>query len=418
MPACRGAFGEWATGVGSRRSEHVSFSPCVLEFCVGFHAESAGALRPADGAGTREERPTAPAVPSKLRTESGVERTGAVLNPVRKLSVVVPVCNEAENVGVLLESINGVLEASPEIAEFEVIVIDDGSDDGTAELLAQLADEWPFLTAIIFRRNFGKSAALMAGFAEVSGDVVITLDGDLQDDPKDIPRFLEELQKGYDLVSGWKQKRQDSHEKVLASRLFNYFSSRITGVELRDMNCGFKAYRTWVLRNIRLTGNSYRFLPVFVHMQGGKISEIPTRHHKRMHGVSKYGFRRYFHGFFDMLTVILVTRFFQRPLYFFALIGAPMMVLGLGTVGYLLGGHALFLLTGNSILQLVDRPLLWFSAQLAGIGLQIILIGLLAELVISRTDRPTYSIRHRLGVGAKDSLTSEEPDSRGGGPAD
>ena len=324
-----------------------------------------------------------------------------ILVRIRSLSIVVPVYNEAENIGVLLEKIHESVEAISEVEDFEVIIIDDGSQDGTDRLLAQLVETWPRLTAVCFRRNFGKSAALMAGFREASGEIVITLDGDLQDDPADFRRFLEELQQGYDLVSGWKEKRQDSQEKVVASRLFNYVSSRITGVALRDMNCGFKAYRSWALENIRLTGNFYRFLPVFVHMQGGKISEVPTHHHKRVHGVSKYGRRRYFHGFFDLLTIILVTRFFQRPLYFFAVIGTPMIGLGLASVAYLLGGHALFLATGNSALELVDRPLLWFSAQLAGIGLQIVLIGLLAELIISRIDRPTYAIRERLGGVAR-----------------
>ena len=320
-----------------------------------------------------------------------------MLNEIRKLSIVVPVYNEYENIGTLLERIHEVVDGLAAVQDFEIVVVDDGSEDGTVERLEGLADTWPRLTTIVFRRNFGKSAALMAGFREASGEVVMTMDGDLQDDPADIPKFLEELQKGYDLVSGWKQSRQDSQEKVLASRVFNYFSSWMTGVSLRDMNCGFKAYRSWVLEDIRLTGNFYRFLPVFVHMQGGEISEIPTHHHKRLHGVSKYGLRRYFHGFFDMLSIVLITRFFQRPLYFFALIGTPMIALGLGTVGFLLGGHLLFLATGNEVLQLVDRPLLWFSAQLAGLGLQIVLIGLLAELVLSRTDRPTFSIRKRLG---------------------
>lgn len=324
-----------------------------------------------------------------------------MLVEIRKLSIVVPAYNEAENLSLLIEKIHDAVEAISEVEDFEVIIIDDGSQDGTRGLLAQLVDRWPRLTAISFRRNFGKSAALMAGFREASGEIVITLDGDLQDDPADFRLFLEEIQKGYDLVSGWKEKRQDSQEKVVASRLFNYVSSRITGVALRDMNCGFKAYRSWTLENIRLTGNFYRFLPVFVQMQGGKISEVPTHHHKRIHGVSKYGPRRYFHGFFDLLTIILVTRFFQRPLYFFALIGTPMIVIGLATVAYLLGGHALFLATGDSALELVDRPLLWFSAQLAGIGLQIVLIGLLAELIISRMDRPTYAIQERLGGVAR-----------------
>jgi len=329
-----------------------------------------------------------------------------MLNEIRMLSIVVPVCNESENVGILVKSIHDVVGAIPAIADFEIVVVDDGSDDGTADQVKRLTEIWPRLTAIIFRRNFGKSAALMAGFREASGEIVMTMDGDLQDDPADIPHFLEELQKGYDLVSGWKQRRQDPQEKILASRIFNYFSSHITGVSLRDMNCGFKAYRRWVLENIRLTGNFYRFLPIFVHMQGGKISEIPTHHHKRIHGVSKYGVRRYFHGFFDMLTIILITRFFQRPLYFFALIGTPMIVLGLGTVGYLLASHFLFLVTGNAALELVDRPLVWFAAHLAGIGLQIVLIGLLAELITSRTDRPIYSIRERLRSGSD---RTEEP---------
>jgi len=306
------------------------------------------------------------------------------------------VLNEGENIGQLLFRIRDVVRAIPAVRHYEMIVIDDGSTDGTNRLLKDLQQELPELRVIVLRRNFGKSAALTAGFDHASGEIIITMDGDLQDDPKEIPRFLSEIQAGYDLVSGWKARRKDPLEKVFASRIFNFLASRLTGVRLKDSNCGFKAYRSWCLRNIRLTGNLYRFLPVFVNKQGGKIKEIPIEHHKRIHGKSKYGLERYFEGIIDLCTVVLISTFFQRPLYFFAVIGAPIMLSGLLLGGYLVGGHIYFLMSGDFSYQLVNRPMLQISVTLFGLGLQIFLIGLLSELIISRSPGSNYSIKDKF----------------------
>lgn len=315
------------------------------------------------------------------------------LSNLGKVSIVIPVLNEAENIQELLLHVWRVLETNESVDGYEIIVVDDGSSDGTPQLLWNLKKEIPCLRALILRQNFGKSAALQAGFDHAQGDVIITMDGDLQDDPTEIPRFLTEISNGYDLVSGWKEKRQDSREKVYASRVFNRLASLATGVKLQDLNCGFKAYRAWCLRNIKLTGNLYRFLPVFVGKQGGKIKEIPVQHHARIHGQSKYGFKRYFEGAIDLCTIVLITSFFQRPLYFFALIGVPIMLIGLITGTYLVGGHIYYLATGNISFQLVNRPLLQISVTLFGLGLQIFLIGLLSELIISRTPGSQYNVK-------------------------
>jgi glycosyltransferase involved in cell wall biosynthesis len=314
---------------------------------------------------------------------------------LRSISFVIPVYNEAENIAEVIDGILGAVSQSANPQEFEIIVVDDGSTDRGPAVLDELGAKHPHLKVITLRKNFGKSAALMAGFDQANGEVVITLDGDCQDDPAEIPRFLEKLEEGYDLVSGWKKERRDPLEKRITSRIFNSVVSRVTGVPLHDMNCGFKAYRAWCLRNIALTGNLYRFLPVLVAQRGGRLAEIQVRHHPRKSGESKFGLKRYLEGILDLCTVILLSRFFQKPLYFFGLIGLPLILLG-GTIGlYLVGGHIYYLLSGDVQYELLSRPLLQISITLFGIGLHIFLIGLLAELILSRLPDKGYSIKHR-----------------------
>lgn len=310
-----------------------------------------------------------------------------------QLSIVIPAFNEAQNLEELIRQIHAVSK-SQVVKDYEILIVDDGSTDGSADLLSRLQQADEKLVVITLRANFGKSAALMAGFDHAKGDVIVTMDGDLQDDPKEIPRLLSELQKGYDLVSGWKQHRQDSFEKRIASRVFNFFVSWLTHVQLQDFNCGFKAYRAWCLKGIRLTGNLYRFLPVFVARQGGKIVELPVVHHKRAFGKSKYGFKRYLEGGTDLCTVLLLSKFFQKPLYFFAVIGVPIMFLGSGLGLYLLGAHIYYLFTGDLHYQLINRPLLQVSVTLFAVGLQVFLFGLLAELIVSRdTSATNYKVK-------------------------
>jgi glycosyltransferase involved in cell wall biosynthesis len=309
---------------------------------------------------------------------------------------VIPVYNEAANITPIVEQVSDVLSDLSSLEDFEIIVVDDGSTDEGPEKLEALAGTYPFLRVITFRKNFGKSAALMAGFDLAKGDAVITLDGDRQDDPTEIPRFLEELDMGYDLVSGWKKDRKDPLEKVITSRLFNSIVALFTGVPLHDINCGFKAYRRWCLQNISLSGNLYRFLPVLVAQHGGKIAEIPVKHHPRVAGKSKFGVTRYLEGALDLCTVILISRFFQKPLYFFGIIGLPLMLLGSVIGTYLVGSHLYFLLSGNAEYELLNRPLLQISITLFGIGLHIFLIGLLAELILSRFRGKGYDIKRRI----------------------
>ncbi len=314
---------------------------------------------------------------------------------INNVSFVVPVYNEADNIVEVIDGITGVISSITDLEEFEIIVVDDGSEDRGPDILDDLAEKYDFLKLVTFRRNFGKSAALMAGFELSNGEAVITLDGDCQDDPAEIPRFLDKLEEGYDLVSGWKKERRDPLEKRITSKIFNYVVSKVTGVTLHDINCGFKAYRTWCLRNISLTGNLYRFLPVLITQRGGKITEIQVKHHPRKSGKSKYGMKRYLEGTLDLCTVILLSRFFQKPLYFFGLIGIPLIIMG-GVIGmYLVGGHLYYLLTGDSAYELVARPLLQICITIFGIGLNIFLIGLLAEFILSRLPDQGYSIKRQ-----------------------
>ncbi len=238
------------------------------------------------------------------------------------------------------------------------------------------------MKAVLLRTNCGKSAAMMAGFEEAAGEIVITMDADLQDDPKEIPAFIEKIESGFDLVSGWKKERHDPLERRLASRVFNYVVRKVAGVELHDYNCGFKAYRNWCVKGLELRGNQHRFVPAILSWRGARIAEIPVRHRKRAFGTSKYGFTRYFQGAFDLATLILLTKFAQNPLYLFGLVGLPFIVLGALIGGYLLVNHILFVIYTTRGFQLTTRPLLIVAVFLFLMGVLMFLIGMLAELVL------------------------------------
>jgi glycosyltransferase involved in cell wall biosynthesis len=306
------------------------------------------------------------------------------------ISIVVPVMNEAGNVEELTRRIIEVFSKQLSERSFELIFIDDGSRDETREKIELICKEHNFVVGIFFRRNFGKSAALTAGFKHSRGDIVVTMDGDLQDEPDEIPKLLEKLEEGFDLVSGWKKNRNDPYEKIIASRIFNTIISRVLKLKLNDFNCGFKAYRAWCLKDIRLSGNLYRFLPVFVHRQGGKVTEVPVKHNKRVSGKSKFGFSRYFDGLFDVFTVFFLSSFYYKPMYLFGLISFPLITLGTLSGVYLLGMHLFWLVTGDISYQLNSRPLLTISLGLAGLGLNIFLFGFIAELII-HTSQATES---------------------------
>lgn len=303
------------------------------------------------------------------------------------LSFVVPVYNERETLRALAEGIRENCTGH----EWEILFIDDGSTDGSLAAIKELARTMPGVRYIAFRRNFGKSAALEAGFRAARGEVVFTLDADLQDDPVEIPRFLAKLEEGFDLVSGWKKERHDPLGKTLPSKVFNAVTSRITGVKLHDFNCGFKAYRRAVVEEIPMYGDLHRFVPALAAWRGFRVAEIPVKHHPRRFGHSKFGIERFLRGFFDLFTVYFLTSYTARPMHFFGKVGLTAFLLGFITVAYL---YLDKFITGDSI---GPRPLLFLAIFLMASGIQIVLVGLITELVISQKKRTTsdYSIREQ-----------------------
>jgi glycosyltransferase involved in cell wall biosynthesis len=297
------------------------------------------------------------------------------------LSVVIPAKDEEESLPLVVARIIAACAAGGHRLR-DIVLVDDGSSDGTWKVMSKLALENTVVQAIRLRRNFGKATALMVGIGACGGDVIITMDADLQDDPDEISRFLATLDQGYDLVSGWKKERHDPLSKTLPSRLFNKVTARISGVGLNDFNCGFKAYRREIFDSIELYGELHRYLPVLANALGYRIAEIPVRHHPRRFGSSKYGVARYLRGFLDLLTVVLITRFAYRPGHLFGGIGSLLATAGGAALSYLIG---LKLITGASI---GGRPLLLLGVMGVIVGLQLILFGMLAELIIHRTQRP------------------------------
>ena len=293
-----------------------------------------------------------------------------------RLSFVVPFMNEQDTLRELTARIAEAAQACLLPGQsFELIFVDDGSTDGSVQVVEQLMKEMPNLQLLELQGNFGKSAALAAGFAVASGEVVFTLDADLQDDPKEIPRFLQKIDEGYDLVSGYKAKRHDPITKVLPSRVFNGMVRRLTGIKLHDVNCGFKAYRAVVLRNLKLYGEMHRFVPVLAHWKRFKIAEIVVEHHARKFGYSKFGGGRFFRGLMDLLTVFFLLKYERRPAHFFGGVGAIILLGGIGICGYL----TLIKLLGSDI---GHRPLLMLGVLLIVVGVQVLATGLIAELIV------------------------------------
>jgi glycosyltransferase involved in cell wall biosynthesis len=306
------------------------------------------------------------------------------------LSFVIPFMDEEPTLRDLFGQIATVVR--PSGRPFEVIFIDDGSSDGGAARVAELAAACPDEVKLIeLRGNFGKSAALAAGFEHAKGEVVFTLDADLQDDPKEIPRFLEALEGGLDVVSGYKRTRHDPWHKVFPSRVFNWMVRRLTGVRLHDINCGFKCYRAEVLRDVRVYGELHRFIPALAAWNRYRVGEIPVEHHPRRFGHSKFGVGRFFRGLMDLFTVTFLLKYDRKPLHFFGWLGGLSFLAGLVICGYL---TALWF-GGASI---GHRPLLTLGVLLIVIGVQILATGLLAELIVHVNDagRP-YKVRRMIG---------------------
>ena len=290
------------------------------------------------------------------------------------ISVVVPVHNEERSVALLLDELGSTLDGIGR--PWEAVFVDDGSTDGTFSALTRLHDAADNVRIVRLRRNFGKAAALQAGFEEARGDVVVTIDGDLQDDPAEIPRLLAKLDEGFDLVSGWKAKRRDPLSRRIPSRIFNSVSGRMSGLRLHDLNCGLKAYRAEVLHGLRLYGELHRFVPVLAHYRGFRVAEVPVNHRPREHGRSRYGMERYVRGFLDLLTVTFMGRYRQRPLHLFGGLGLALSLLGGVVLVYL----AALKLAGQAI---GHRPLLTLGVLLVVVGIQLLSLGLLSELITS-----------------------------------
>jgi glycosyltransferase involved in cell wall biosynthesis len=315
------------------------------------------------------------------------------------ISVVIPLLNEAESLTQLHAELASVF-ASQADHSVEFLFVDDGSRDRSWSVIKAIVESDPRVRGIRLRRNFGKAAALTAGFLSAKGEIIFTLDGDLQDDPREIPRFLAKLDEGFDVVSGWKKTRHDPWHKVGPSRLFNRVVSTLTGCRLHDHNCGFKAYRRAVLDEVSIYGELHRFIPVLAHERGFRVAEVVVNHRPRSFGQSKYGVSRFIKGLLDLLTVQFLARYGQRPLHFLGAIGLALLALGGLGLGYL----AVIWVLGFR--PIGDRPLLAYSSTLLGVGVQLLSLGVIAELVTSYSIRETdtFSVAETLETG-EDSRT-------------
>jgi glycosyltransferase involved in cell wall biosynthesis len=308
------------------------------------------------------------------------------------LSIIVPVLNEKRSLSQLVKEIVTVCDEQE--IEFELIFIDDGSTDGSWNQIDELSKSEQRVSGIRFRRNFGKAAALTAGMRAATGDRILMMDADLQDDPVEIPNFLAKLEEGFDVVNGWKERRLDPWHKVYPSKVFNWMANAITGLTLHDHNCGFKLFRSDVVSEIRIYGDLHRFIPILAHARGFRVSEISVHHRERKHGHSKYGVTRFLRGFLDLLTIKFLTGFGQRPQHMLGAFGLLFFLVGMLGLGFLS-----FVWIGTNVLwfdfsPIGSRPLLAYSVAAALLGAQAISLGLLAELLVAYTGKEadTYSI--------------------------
>jgi dolichol-phosphate mannosyltransferase len=291
------------------------------------------------------------------------------------ISIVIPLHNEERSIALLYDELQAALE--PLGQEWEAVFVDDGSVDGSFAALTRLHDANENVRVVRLRRNFGKAAALAAGFGQARGEIVVTIDADLQDDPAEIPRLLVKLDEGFDLVSGWKTRRRDPLRRRVLSRIFNWVTGRMSGLRLHDMNCGLKAYRAEVVRGMPLYGELHRFIPVLAQYRGFRVAELPVNHRPREHGRSRYGVERYIRGFLDLLTVSFIGRYRHRPLHLFGGLGLILGLLGVAILVYLTVVKAL----GHAI---GERPLLTLGVLLVVVGLQFFSLGLISEMLTSQ----------------------------------
>lgn len=308
----------------------------------------------------------------------------------RKVSFVIPAYNEEESLNELYSQImaNINLCLSEELlSEYEFLFIDDGSTDNSAQVMKELRNQDEKVRYIIFRKNFGKSIALQAAFRNVTGDIIITMDADLQDDPVELKNFLLKIDEGFDMVVGWKVNRLDPMEKKLPSKLFNKVTSKMSGLKLHDFDCGYKAFCREVSDSLDVYGEMHRYIPVLAYRKGFKITEIPVHHNKRKHGKSKYGMERYMRGLFDFLSVAFLSNYHDRPMYFFGKVGA-----GFFGIGFLI---CLYLTVQWFMgFQIGTRPLLQLGVMLIFLGVQFLSIGFIGNMLVDVTVRNNYSEAH------------------------
>lgn len=304
-----------------------------------------------------------------------------------KISIVVPVFNEEESVNPLANAIRKALYQLK--YSYEVLFIDDGSVDNSLRIIKEICKTDKRFRYLSFRKNYGKSAALQVGFMNAAGDVIVTMDSDLQDDPSEIHNLLKKLNDGYDLVSGWKKVRHDPFIKRYSSKFFNFITRLISGIKIHDFNCGLKAYRKEVTENIQVYGELHRYLPLLAHWQGYKIAEVVVKHHPRRYGKTKFGISRFFKGFLDLITVVFTTRYIKRPMHLFGFLGVLSFIAGIIVNGYL----TYLWLTGG---YLSNRPMLFLGILLIIVGVQFFSVGLLGEMFVhnSRSEKE-YIIKEK-----------------------
>ncbi|VAX41035.1 Dolichol-phosphate mannosyltransferase [hydrothermal vent metagenome] len=323
------------------------------------------------------------------------------------LSIIIPTYNEEESLVQLRNEIVTTCEENH--IDFEILFIDDGSRDRSWEIIQKISAEDERISGIRFRRNFGKAAALTAGMRAATGNLILMMDADLQDDPAEIPKFLAKLEEGFDVINGWKQRRLDPWHKTGPSKVFNWMVSRLTGLKLHDHNCGLKLFRSDVAKEIRIYGELHRFIAVLADAKGFRVTELPVHHRERQFGYSKYGMRRFMRGLLDLLTVKFLTGYGQRPQHLLGAIG--LFFFGLGTLGM---GYLSVIWVLMNLFHMWEptpigsRPLLAYSVVSLLLGAQALSLGLIAELVIANTgrDRDTYSVSERTGPTT--SLTAQK----------
>lgn len=353
--------------------------------------------------GTPQEAPPTPAGPAPLPQRRSEHQRGRPHHPQNQgqpqrgqqqsgnidLTVVIPLFDEEESLRELHQQLRAVLGRMN--LRYELLFIDDGSTDSSFQVLRDLRRNDRHIRAYRFRRNYGKSAALSVGFEKATGNTIITIDADLQDDPGEIPALKRKLDEGFDLVSGWKKVRNDPLTKKLPSRFFNYVTALLTGIKIHDFNCGLKAYRREVVKTVKVYGELHRYVPVLASWEGFRVGELAVNHRPRRFGKTKFGFGRFWKGFLDLLTVLFTTRFFRRPLHFFGMIGLLVMLAGAVIDGWLVVEKIL------NLTSLSNRPLFLIGTMLIIVGVQFFSIGLLGEMVSKAQHRDEeYAIREVL----------------------